>query len=411
MDDSVALDVRRRMAYEQARTDPPPGFPELPDIPLARYTDPDFYQAELDGVFRKSWLFAGHVSEWPENGHYRKLPIPFAPVIVVRGQDGVLRAFLNSCRHRGAPVVRDDAGCARHLVCQFHSWSYNLTGELVGVTERRDFVNLDLETRRLTELPCQSWGGMVFISLDASAPDLLSWLGTIDDIYGDLARTPSLRKIDTTTYHEDCNWKVMVDAFLENYHVKTVHKDTLRPRLDDRGTVIDLHPNGHSGLHIPYRPEVGDGVWHTELPRMQVHEMYRTTVQSFTVFPNLLMGTETDTGFFFVQWWPLGVRQTRMDVTWYGVDWGEGERSAEWDIKLFGSELLMQEDLINVEPIQHSLDAAAHAGIPLSYQERRIWHAHAAIDRAIGLDRVPAGMRVPDLLAPMVTTPSAAMAE
>ena len=400
MDDVLASDVRRRMAYEQERTAPPPNFPQLPDLPLARYTDPDFYALELEHVFRRGWLFAGHTAEWPSAGHYKRLAIPFAPVFVVRGDDGELRAFLNSCRHRGAPVVRDEHGCTRHLVCQFHSWSYNLNGQLVGVTERRDFVDLDQSSRALTELPCQSWGGMVFISLRPDVPDLLEWLGPIGQIYADLAHTPSLRRVDTTTYHQGCNWKVLVDAFLENYHVKTVHRDTLRPRLDDRGTVIDLHPNGHSGLHIPYRPEVGDGVWHTELPRLAVHELYRTSVQSFTVFPNLLMGTETDTGFFFVQWWPLGVRQTRMDVTWYGVDWGESDRPAEWDIKLFGSELLMREDLQNVEPIQESLDAAVHDGIPLSYQERRIWNFNVEIDRRIGPDRIPEHLRVPDLLGP-----------
>jgi phenylpropionate dioxygenase-like ring-hydroxylating dioxygenase large terminal subunit len=399
MDDVIAVDVLERMEREGSRTGPPVRFPKLPDVPLSRYTDPVFYRAEMDKVFRGTWLFAGHESEWPAAGHYRTLPIPFAPVIVVRGQDGELRAFLNSCRHRGAPVVRDEGGSAQHLVCQFHSWSYDLTGCLVGVPEKRDFVDLDQTMRPLTRIRCEQWGGMVFISLNGEAPSLLNWLGSIDHVYRDLAHTPSLRKISTTTYEQNCNWKVLVDAFLEDYHVKTVHRDTLSSRLDIRRTVIDLHPHGHSGLHIPYRSGVGDGVWHTELPRMNVHDMYRTTVQSFSLFPNLIMGTETDTGFFFIQWWPLDLRRTRMDVTWYGVDWGEGPRPAEWDKKLFGSEMLMQEDLVNVEPIQLSLDAAAHDGIPLSYQERRLWHFHAEVDRMIGPDHIPVEQQVPDLLA------------
>src|SRR5690242_2584069 len=105
MDDAMVADVRRRLAYEGSRTAPPDGFPKLPDLPLARYTDEDLYRQEIEQVFKRSWLFACHDSEVAEPGSYMLLDIPFAPVLVARGQDGVLRAFLNACRHRGAPVV------------------------------------------------------------------------------------------------------------------------------------------------------------------------------------------------------------------------------------------------------------------------------------------------------------------
>src|SRR5882757_5856906 len=135
MDTVMAADVRERFEFERGRTRPPRGFPDLPDIPLARYTDEPLFKAEIDHVFRRSWHFAGHESEWEGIGSYRVLDVPYAPVVVTRGRDGELRAFLNSCRHRGAPVVRASEGTAKLLVCQFHSWAYNLEGELVRVQE------------------------------------------------------------------------------------------------------------------------------------------------------------------------------------------------------------------------------------------------------------------------------------
>jgi phenylpropionate dioxygenase-like ring-hydroxylating dioxygenase large terminal subunit len=126
MDATMAADVRDRFVFERERTAPPEGFPDLPDIPLARYTDEAFFKAEIDRVFRASWHFAGHQSQWAGPGSYRLLDLPYAPVVVTRGRDGQLRAFLNSCRHRGAPVVRSTAGTAKLLVCQFHSWAYDL---------------------------------------------------------------------------------------------------------------------------------------------------------------------------------------------------------------------------------------------------------------------------------------------
>jgi phenylpropionate dioxygenase-like ring-hydroxylating dioxygenase large terminal subunit len=407
MDSTLADEIHRRMQDEQARSAAPPDFPELPDLPIARYTDPDFYRLELANVFKRSWLFAGHTSQWPEVGSYLVPDIPVAPIVVVRGRDDRIRAFLNACRHRGAPVVRDPAGCTKHLVCQFHSWSYNLDGTLAGVPERRDFPNLDLDARALVEIPCQAWGDMIFVNVDREAPPLAEWLSTIGVVHHDIAAAPGLRRIEKMTYLQDCNWKVTVDAFLEDYHVKTVHRDTLAGMLDIRRSVVELYPGGHTATFIPYRASAGDlRIWTADLPKMSVHPLYDTDLQSFSLFPNLLVGSDDASGFFVAQWWPLSVSRTQMDVTWYGVDWGENDRPDGWNVKLFGSDILMKEDLVNVEPVQRSLEAAAHGGIPISYLERRIWHFHATLDKYLGPENLRPDLRAPDHLAHLVREPA-----
>ena len=96
MDAAQVAELRRRMAYETARTEPPNGFPKLPDLPLGRYTDAALYELEIERVFRRSWLYAAHDSELAEPGAYRLLDIPLAPILLVRGSDGQLRAFMNA---------------------------------------------------------------------------------------------------------------------------------------------------------------------------------------------------------------------------------------------------------------------------------------------------------------------------
>ena len=115
MDDKYLARFRERSAYEAARTDPPEGFPKLRDLPLGRYTDPGFQALEDEYLFKRVWLYAAHDSELPDTGSYKLCDIAGAPVLLARGEDGVVRAFYNACRHRGAPVVRGDCGTARML--------------------------------------------------------------------------------------------------------------------------------------------------------------------------------------------------------------------------------------------------------------------------------------------------------
>lgn len=400
MDASQVSEIRRRMAYETARTEPPDGFPKLPDIALGRYTDPTLYQLELDRVFKRSWLFALHASELSEMGSYRLLDIPLAPVLVVRGADGELRAFMNACRHRGAPVVRDVEGITRLLVCQYHSWSYDLEGRLVRVPDERDFVGLCKEDRGLVEVRCEQWGGFVFINLDSDAPPLISWLAPLMRRIPEIAAAP-LRVVSRKSYDVGCNWKIMAEGFLEVYHAKTIHRSTVAETLDGAGAVMELLTNGHTAMITPYSEKAlssgRDSV--AGLPRIPgIGELFWTTNPAYGIFPNLITPLEA-AGFPFLLFWPLAINRTRLDVVWFGVDWGTDARPERWDKRLAGFDVVMDEDMANLEPIQRSVEAAAHTGIALNYQERRIWHVHAALDSMIGRSSIPQALQVPDLLA------------
>ena len=400
MDEAYVARFAERSAYEAARSEPPDGFPRLPDLPLGRYTDPVFYALEHEHLWKRSWLYAAHDSELPEPGSYKLCDIAGAPVLLVRGDDLVVRAFFNACRHRGAPVVRDGRGTARILACQFHGWSYDLRGCLARVPDERDFVGLRKEQRSLPSVRCESFGGWHFVNLDHDAIPLHDWLSPLGDILQCLT-IPTLRVLDVKTAHIHCNWKIMAEGFLEVYHARTVHPSTVAPTLSTKGTVITLYPHGHQSMVSPVVPGTRtDG--RDQLPMFEgAAEAFQAMLQpAHGIFPNLISPLD-GRGFPFLVFWPEAIDRTRLDIIWFVPDWGDGvlPNKELWDRRLERFDVLMQEDYRNLEPIQRSMEHAAHGGQVLNYQERRIWHVHAWIDKMIGPEHIAPELRVPDLLA------------
>ena len=119
LDATTISNLQRLMEYEASRTAKPVGFPHLPDLPGGRYTAPRFYQLEQEHLWRLSWLLASHLDELPEPGCFRLWDLAGQPMILVHGDDGKIRAFYNTCSHRGAPFVIEPSGKAPRLVCAF----------------------------------------------------------------------------------------------------------------------------------------------------------------------------------------------------------------------------------------------------------------------------------------------------
>ncbi|MGI9623213.1 MAG: aromatic ring-hydroxylating oxygenase subunit alpha, partial [Acidimicrobiales bacterium] len=150
MDQALIDDIKSRMHYEFARTAPPDGFPAFHDIPTGRHIGDEFYELEQEHLWPKVWVPAGRVEDVSEPGDYFVFKDLGVPLLVVRGTDGQIRCFYNTCQHRGAPVVREDRGSSRRLRCQYHSWTYEIDGgTLVALPDERDFVDLDWEQRCL----------------------------------------------------------------------------------------------------------------------------------------------------------------------------------------------------------------------------------------------------------------------
>lgn len=383
-------------------------LPRMPDIPRRRYLDEAFYQLEMEHVFRKVWLFAGHVSEYEKAGSYRLLDLELAPVVVVRGKDQKLRAFLNSCQHRGATVLKEKEGCSPVMSCQYHGWTYNLEGRLVGVTEPQTFPHLNTDDYRLPELRCELWGGFIFINFDQDAPPLMEWLTpSVVERYSKIMEAP-LRVVWRQSWDFNCNWKLPVEAFREAYHIDTVHKKTVAQMIDCRNATIELNHNGHNTITVPYwaRQAMETGEWDAipmlsglrTLPGANGRDLLEN-VKEPNLFPNVSLAIQA-VGFPLFSMWPIAVDRSRVTAIWFGMDWGDEPRSPEWDTLAAGSTIVAQEDLANLMSIQQSLAADPGKGVPLATKETPIYQLHAEIDKLIGAENISPEMRIPDLLQP-----------
>jgi phenylpropionate dioxygenase-like ring-hydroxylating dioxygenase large terminal subunit len=396
-----AARMRAQMDYELQREGPPAGFPGLPPIPTGRYTDPDFYALEQRNLWKKTWLLVGRDEELEGPGSYRTTQRTGSPLLLVRGNDFVLRAFFNTCQHRGAPVVRDVCGVAKRLRCQYHSWTYDLDGTLLQVPDRRDFAVFDDSKRALKPARCEVYDGWIFVNEDPEATPLREWLGPVAEEWSPL-RGAELRAHGTRCERVPANWKIVADAFLETYHVKTIHPRTVSKLLDHRGAAMGLFGSGHSRMVTPkwaaavaQQREAGSPL--PDIPGLD--PLFAETNPAYSLFPNLITPLDT-IGFPFICFWPIDAETTDVEWTFYGPPAETEQQEKGWELFIQLFDGVMNEDFMNLGPMHRSVASGALESIPLSYQERRIYHLHEEIDRVIGVDAVPEALRVAPRLEP-----------
>ena len=212
LDPALYVDVRRPLL--QASTLPP-----------WCYSSPEFYRAELKHIFATGWTLVGRVDELPERGDFSTHHTTRGSVLVVRDDDGELRAFYNACRHRGTELLTGTGRCQR-VVCPYHSWVYSLDGGLLrapGMEDTPSFSHLDYG---LLPLRLETWGGFVFINHSAEAPPLVTQLGDMGARFAGY-RLDDLVCVRRLSFEVQCNWKLLLENALEAYHTPTVHRTTL----------------------------------------------------------------------------------------------------------------------------------------------------------------------------------------
>jgi phenylpropionate dioxygenase-like ring-hydroxylating dioxygenase large terminal subunit len=198
---------------------------EAETLPAWCYTSDAFYRREVERIFGKVWNFVGHVSQLAAPGDYFTLNFAGIPAILLRDHDGTLRAFANSCRHRGSALLEGSGNC-RAIVCPYHSWTYGLDGTLRAAPEMQETVGFNTADTGLIPLRLDTWGGFLFLCFDSTAPDLAHYLGDLPRkvaMYGLQEMVCTRRK----EFMLDCNWKLFVENAKESYHIATVHRNTI----------------------------------------------------------------------------------------------------------------------------------------------------------------------------------------
>jgi choline monooxygenase len=199
-------------------------LPDAHTIPASWYTDPRIAQLELQNVFSRAWQAVGRTEQVEKPGQYVTASVAGEPVVTVRGSDGKLRAFYNVCRHHAMTVMNEPCGHAQHMRCPYHGWTYNLEGELRGMTEFEGVCNFDRAQNGLVPIRVETWENFVFVNLDPHAASLPEFLGALVDLAKPLG-FGGLQFVERRSYTLNCNWKVYVDNFLDGgYHVPHMHK-------------------------------------------------------------------------------------------------------------------------------------------------------------------------------------------
>jgi choline monooxygenase len=211
---------------------------EASTIPASWYVDPRIFELEGINVFGRNWQLVARTDQVASPGQFVRAEIAGEPVVVVRGGDGVLRAFLNVCRHHAAAVVTEPCGQASILQCPYHGWKYGLDGSLKGMPEFDGVQNFDRAQNGLVPVRVETWECFVFVNLGSAAPALRDFLGGLVQRMAPLG-IGKLHYFDRRTYDIRCNWKVFVDNYLDGgYHVPYLHK-ALNSVLDYRQYTIE----------------------------------------------------------------------------------------------------------------------------------------------------------------------------
>jgi phenylpropionate dioxygenase-like ring-hydroxylating dioxygenase large terminal subunit len=245
MEHTRIVDLVRRACVE-ARKPEPSMLEDCGEIPLRHYTDPERLKAERATLFRRLPLPIAHASEVGAR-RMTVRELDGVSLVLTRGADGDLRAFKNACRHRGVRLVREDCP-AKAFVCPYHGWTYGSDGRLLHVPHEAAFASCNLERRDLVPVKAEERHGLVWVALDPGAPDVASHLGEIDEEVGafGFARHAVGHRV---VREQRGNWKFLMEAFLDGYHVRTLHRDTIYPYfLDARNHAEPAGPHVRSAV-------------------------------------------------------------------------------------------------------------------------------------------------------------------
>ena len=334
---------------------------------------------ELRHIFDRSPLVAGCSSELVEPGAYASRSVAGTPLLLVRQQDRSLRCFLNACRHRGVHVVADgEAGCARRFTCGYHGWTYGDDGALVGLPNPGAFDDLERSTIGLAEVPCAERHGLVFVRRrPGGGPiDLDGFLGPMD---AELARAGVSEFVAErrVTFAAEANWKLLMDGFLETYHVRYLHADSLRDVVwSDRSTYDRFGPHGR--LAVPRRN-------YDPTSHAGPEDLLAQLSMARRLFPNTTVTWFAD-HFELYQIEPDPVRpdRSRVHLTLL-VPPDEAHRTAKWDTNArLAAAVITGEDFAVAASTQRTLNlGAAPPTFHYGKNEPGVQHFHEAVVEAL----------------------------
>jgi phenylpropionate dioxygenase-like ring-hydroxylating dioxygenase large terminal subunit len=356
-----------------------------PDI--ARNTS-DSYASEQRLAQEESILFQNHPlimamsCQMPNRGDFLTNDLTGTPIVVVRGDDGRVRAFLNSCAHRGARVA-EGHGNRRSLVCPYHGWAYNLEGSLRGLPDQRNFPGVDKAVHGLIPLPCVERNGMVWVVPNPDAPldlDIGAYLGAPLDEELASYGVDKYHHYETRIIRRKMNWKLVIDTFLEPYHLGVLHRNTVAPLFYSNICLFDAFGR-HLREVLPRRSLDTQ----KDLPEQQWDFVPNNTLV-YVLFPNTVFVVQVD----HIETWRVFPIKGKVDecemfldfFTPDPIDSDSARRywSRNMDVTI---RTVCEEDFPTCEGMQFAFNASARRQVVYGRNEPALAHFQRSVKEAL----------------------------
>ena len=341
--------------------------------PVANYRSEPRFRAELDMLQRLPIPFCPSAA-LPEPGSYVARNAAGTPLVVVRGDDGRVRAFRNACRHRGMRLA-DGAGCAKAFVCGYHGWTYQLDGRLLQIPHDGGFPDVDKSLHGLVPVQAEEKRGLVFVTQIPSSIGA----GALDGLPNFFAADQ--RIFVSTETVADVNWKLFMEANLEGYHIKPTHKASFYPYGYDNLNLVETFGR-NSRVTFPFRRIEKLRA----LPPDQ-RNLAGMVTYVYHLFPNVILAVLSNHTTMSVLE-PLTTTQTRFHtyrMTNKGEATHEGADAKATRDASFVSDTGGKEDAAVIRAIQSGIESGANAHFTYGYFEKAIVHFHKTLNGVLGM--------------------------
>jgi phenylpropionate dioxygenase-like ring-hydroxylating dioxygenase large terminal subunit len=390
---------------------------------LVSYEDsisPEFYELEREAIFKRAWLNVGRVEQLPSRGSYftKDIRIARASVIILRDLEGHVRAFHNTCRHRGNKILWDHSphetasGVCRQFMCKYHGWRYGLDGKLNFVLQEDEFFDLDKDDFGLIPVHCDVWEGFIFVNLDQEPRQ------TLREFLG-----PMVTGMDGYPFHlmterygynasVNANWKLFLDAFQEYYHAPILHsqQQVAQLRNYDTGFAVPYFqldgphrvistggwkgtPRHQMAPDLMYPVEVAAeaglmGPWQPDHPELAVENLPPGvnpgnldpwSISTFNIFPNFVILLYERGWYLTYHYWPTSAGTHDWETDYYFPTSRSPRERIQHEVTAAMSKEAGIQDMATLDGTQQGLEARVVDRFPLSDQEITVRHFHKVV--------------------------------
>jgi len=339
-------------------------------LPGWLYHDPEFLEAEKKAFLCAAPQVVCHESEIANPGEWRSFEYLGESVIVIRGDDGQVRAFSNVCRHRGSRLVDGTGGCARVLTCPYHAWSYGRDGRLIGVPHRNEYPGLQTEKLGLHSVALEQWHGFLFVTLERGAPSVAEMMAPYEDEVS-LYRFEDLRVMGRVTLRpRPLNWKTIADNYSDHLHIPVGHPGLTR--LFERNYRIEAreHADRMEGdLVEKESANPSERAYQRLLPRVDhLPDSHQRKWLYYKLFPNVAFDIYPDQA-DFMQFLPVSATETVIREISYAIPDERREMRAARHLNWRINRRVNAEDTELITRVQLGMQSASYVAGPLGTSE------------------------------------------